>query len=267
MLLAFMEPVTRFPILELPTELVLLILSYAAQPTFFQTERCDAENPYSSALALSRVSRLFRRAVLPKMLHTVSLSPFHSLRNFERALRMQKAYAQQNHHLHFEYAPHVHRIWLGNSLGSEFVIGLDFSLLAEVLLAAESLAINFECLSFLVPRLDLAWDSHMAKNIDHTRSPLPRSTKTLTIWEDEDNFLDRHIIKGSPFIASISHLISLSHPAYTSRHVPGRNDGDLGSGDYKLPKWMAHAPWDCFTSLQTVSVALPLIICQAPLPL
>ncbi|KAG0693014.1 hypothetical protein DFH29DRAFT_438541 [Suillus ampliporus] len=106
-----MEPVTRFPLLQFPTELVLL-LKYAAEPTFSQAKAYDEANPYSSALALRCVSRRFRRIALPKLLHTISLPARHSVSASTDALRMQNAYAEQKHHLHFDYAPHVHRMWM-----------------------------------------------------------------------------------------------------------------------------------------------------------
>ncbi|KAG0704384.1 hypothetical protein DFH29DRAFT_1078355 [Suillus ampliporus] len=251
-----MEPVTRFPILELPTELVLLILRYAAEPAFSQAERYDMENPYSSAVALCRVSRLFRRTVLPEMLRTVLLSAPHRVAAFMHALRMQKAYAQQNHHLHFEYAPHVHRIWIienrlmphlqsrvHNSVTLRAPSEMDFSLLAPVLLAAESLAIDSGSLSLLSGCLAHAW------NIDHARSPPPWNTKSLTLSVHAIPF---HLSRpeGSAFLASISHLIVLAN---SNLHVAG-SDGEM---NYMLPAWMPHARWAPFKNLQTVSVALP----------
>jgi hypothetical protein len=57
-----MRPIARFPFVNLSTELVLLILAFAARPDFAQTD--EEKNPYSSALALCRLSRITRRAVL-----------------------------------------------------------------------------------------------------------------------------------------------------------------------------------------------------------
>ncbi|KAG0701179.1 hypothetical protein DFH29DRAFT_773609, partial [Suillus ampliporus] len=282
-----------FPILELPTELVLLILRYAAEPTFSQANTYDKENPYSSALALCRVSKLFRRAALPQLLHTVLLSARHSVPAFVHALRMQKAYAQQDHHLHFEYAPHVHRIWIVNSrrmpdpsasapahrsiflpapvLGAESGLPrlqfrlhdnvtpantIDFGLLAPVLFAAESLVLNGESLFILARCIRHAWNSQMATNIDHARSLLPWSTKTLTLSSGISWSFFHITREGSAFLASISHVIVLSDPADSHRHITGRYYSKLGPGDYRLPKWLMNAPWASFTNLQTVSLAL-----------
>ncbi|KAG0701189.1 hypothetical protein DFH29DRAFT_831809 [Suillus ampliporus] len=231
------------------------------------------ENPYASALALCRVSKLFRRAALPKILHTISLSAPHSVTAFLHALQMQKAYAQKNHHLHFEYAPHVHRVWIRYGPHSPAPVRhrltrhalsepeMDFGLLAPVLLAAESLALNFESVFLLMGCLHYAWNSDMATTIDHARSPLRWNTKTLTIASDAMHlFLLRIRPEGSAFLASISHVIALSDPTDSNLHISGRHAGELRSGDYKLPRWMTRASWASFTSLQTVSLALPHII-------
>ncbi|KAG2356988.1 hypothetical protein BDR07DRAFT_410761 [Suillus spraguei] len=58
---------------DLPLELALLVLKYAAESTFSQKEKYAEKNPYADAISLCRVSRLVRRTVLPELLHTVSL--------------------------------------------------------------------------------------------------------------------------------------------------------------------------------------------------
>ncbi|KAG0701186.1 hypothetical protein DFH29DRAFT_1069796 [Suillus ampliporus] len=268
-----MEPPAPFPLYKLPTELVLLILGYAAEPTFSQAETYDSQNPYASALVLCRVSRFFRRAALPKLLHTVLLSPPHSLPAFVNALQMQQGYAEKKHHLQFEYAPRVHRMWISEiprtrpSLPTFFYPprppapaqpDIDFSLLAPVLLAAESLEINSARLFILLGCLRHAWNSRVVTNVDDARSPLPWSTKTFTPsyniqWLDLQNSPE-----GSAFLGSITHLICLSDPTNTTMHINARYDG-MGPRDYRLPNWLSRIPWASFTGLKTISVALPRI--------
>src|SRR6267154_4613505 len=89
------EPLTPFIFANLPTEIILIIFAYAARPTFCQNEDYESTNPYSSALALCRVSKLVRRAVLPVLLRTVLLTEDCNVSAFVHALRIQKAYAQQ----------------------------------------------------------------------------------------------------------------------------------------------------------------------------
>ncbi|KAG0701181.1 hypothetical protein DFH29DRAFT_928294 [Suillus ampliporus] len=270
-----MEPPTPFPLYKLPTELVFLILGYAAEPTFSQAETYDSQNPYASALVLCHVSRLFRRAALPKLLHTVLLSAPHSLPAFVNALQMQKGYAEKKHHLHFEYAPRIHRMWIAEiprtiplppTVVSHVIpppapsaLDIDFSLLAPVLLAAESLKIDSKRLFLLVGCLRHAWNSRILTNVDDARSPLPWSTKILTLSSDIQWLDLQNSPQGSAFLASISHILCLCSPSYFILTIFDRS-GSMGPRDYKLPPWMTCIPWASFTGLQTISVALPRII-------
>ncbi|KAG1725067.1 uncharacterized protein EDB91DRAFT_1254926 [Suillus paluster] len=247
---------TGLPCVELPTELVLLILSYAAKPTFSQADNYDAKNPYASAATLCLVSRIVRRTVLPELLHTHSSTLFS----------MQKAYAQQKHHLHFEYAPHIRRIWIGEILHlppqplwplSSMLYpppALDFSLLSPVVLAAESLALDFLSVKYLLAGcLEHAWHSQV---VDHER-PLPWNTKTMTVSGAYPWFSLEITPQGRAFLASISHLVSLSHlQNETHLHLIDRF---TGSRDYRLPMWLRRTRWYSFENLQTVSLALPYI--------
>ncbi|KAG1723020.1 uncharacterized protein EDB91DRAFT_185665 [Suillus paluster] len=255
-----MEPVTRLTSVELPTELVLMILKYAATPTFSQAEKYDAKNPYASALALCRVSRDVRRAVLPELLHTVLLPENRHLTAFLHALRMQKEYAQQGHHLHFEYAPHVHRIWIENiqkqALQAHWPNSV--SLMAPVLLGAESFATDLSSLFLLSGCLEHAWNSR--KNIALECSQLPWRTRTLTFSHVTFLTPQRPLgftPQGRAFLASISHVVSLSHPQAAHMHLLHRNVGLLGPGEHILPPWMMQTSWNSFTALATISLAVP----------
>ncbi|KAG2335970.1 hypothetical protein BDR05DRAFT_180085 [Suillus weaverae] len=75
---------------DLPTELALLIFKYAAQTTFAQHTPYTTRNPYSSALSLSRVSKIVRRTVLSEILHTVLLPEARQRHSF----RTGSAYAE-----------------------------------------------------------------------------------------------------------------------------------------------------------------------------
>ncbi|KAG1830930.1 hypothetical protein DFJ58DRAFT_639360, partial [Suillus subalutaceus] len=94
---------------DLPTELALLILKYAAQPTFAPHAPYTIKNPYSSTLSLSRVSKIVRRTVMPEILHMVLLAEPRQVTAFICALRMQQTYVdQQQHDLSLNYAACVH---------------------------------------------------------------------------------------------------------------------------------------------------------------
>ncbi|OAX39390.1 hypothetical protein K503DRAFT_90975 [Rhizopogon vinicolor AM-OR11-026] len=81
---------------NLPTELYLLIFTYATAKPSFATIGYPSLNPYySSTFALSRVSRTFRRIALPFLLHTIFLFKAKHVLAFVHALHMQRAYAKQ----------------------------------------------------------------------------------------------------------------------------------------------------------------------------
>ncbi|KAG2157811.1 uncharacterized protein EDB93DRAFT_817465 [Suillus bovinus] len=263
---------------DLPTELVLLIFKYVAQATFTQPDTYATKNPYSSALSLSRVSRMVRRTVMPELLHTVLLPGARHVTAFIRALRMQKTYLhQQQDDLILDYASCVHRMWIGEFYGPlrdikpSFINSVtpstakpesesDVSLLAPVILAVPSLAIEFASLDVLLGCLRYACNSNVNSNVNHRNSLFPWSTKSLTLsgsinyqwWP----FMGT--IHGYTFLASIQHFTLLTSSSYEMhRHFMGTcasNISPLDSEPYRVPVWMARAP---FKKLQTFSMLIP----------
>lgn len=263
-----MEPVTQlsFPFSDLPVELALLILKHAAQPSFSQTETYTSKNPYSFALALCFVSKEVRKTALPEILHTVLLPQLHNVTAFVDALRMQQAYAQQDHQFKFNYAKHVRRMWMGQFRGSlpglslngfgQLRPAMDLSPLAPVLLAAPSIAVDFENLGLLSGCLFHAW-KYRADS--HEDSPALYDPKTLMVTGSESTTRQwspyTNTAHGAAFLASISHVISITHTVTdSSRHLCRICHCDNGSKNYKLPDWMAQAP---LSSLQTFSLPIP----------
>lgn len=267
-----MEYVSQFPFVNLSMELALIILAFAAQPAF-QSE--VESNPYSSALALCQVSSITRRAVLPQLLRTVLLSKDNNVTSFVHALRMQKLYRQQGHRLHFEYAAHIHSIWIGEicvpppvaPLQGEFSpntpvrdtaeTDIDFSVLAPVILSASSLAIDFASLFLLCGCLEHAWSTHTSINAHPECCLPPWSVKSLTFSGEFTRWLPlTSTAEGSAFLASISHLMFLSLTRSTPTTVC-RCDPCLDYVrhlDYSLPEWMTSVPWVALKSIQAVSL-------------
>ncbi|KAG1724543.1 hypothetical protein EDB19DRAFT_309766 [Suillus lakei] len=280
-----MKPITQFRFSDLPTELALSILRFAARPTFDQAEKYEAKCPYSSALALCLVSTAFRRAVLPELLHTILLRDSRNVRQFVQALLMQKEYAEEEHakgeyveqkiknRLHFEYAPHVHKIWIGCHVISAHLPTtprayalkpperpLAISLLTPLLLAAPSLALDWTSMDLLVECLEHAWTSYPATHVSDKHSPSPWKTQTLTLSGGVPTSDPRwkrltDTPQGSAFLASISHL---STTTYLCRDFEPLPPSTLPK-DYRLPLWMQSedTPWACFKNLQTVILPYP----------
>lgn len=254
---------------NLPIELVDLIMSYAARPTFAQPDQYKAKNPYSTARKLCLVSQYVRRHVaLPEMLHTVLLDS-RNKKAFVHALRMQKEYTQTDSHLCFEYTSYIHNIWIGEFCPSPeytfahrsdamFVPHSDLGLLAPVLLGAPSLAIDFASMYFLTRCVEHVW-TDMGEDTDQECSPPPWRTKTLTLLGNVTRPCPMTMLaSGSAFLASLAHLIVLPNSlGDVSLHVAGRAIGAVGPRDYILPQWMAHAPWALLKRLETVSLVFP----------
>ncbi|KAG2364083.1 hypothetical protein BDR07DRAFT_1375270 [Suillus spraguei] len=261
---------------DLPAELVLIIFKYAARPTFPHPDTIVTENqnPYSAALSLSQVSKLVRRAVLPELLHTVLLPEARHVAAFIEALRMQKTYVKQNQRdLSFDYASRVHRMWIGECRGrlNAFIDNLtpfaaepdsesDVSLLSPVILAVPSLAMEFFSLDILLGCLEYACSSSDIEDADRNNSPLPWSTKSLTLsgsivagW-----FAFVGTIHGYTFLTTIQHLTLLTSTFWeTFRHFEGFCADDIeprGPKPCKVPLWMTRAP---LKKLQTFSMLIP----------
>ncbi|KAG1732550.1 hypothetical protein EDB19DRAFT_2026951 [Suillus lakei] len=161
---------------------------------------------------------------------------------------------------------------------------LALSLLAQVLLAAPSIALDWTSMSLLSDCLEFAWLSHAEVNINNAHSPRPWVTRTLTLSGDA-TYKPWKLLQnphGFAFLASISHLTSKAAPwgRYTDTphgqevrsywpqsdpHKPWKDPFYLVPSlnfpsDHCLPSWMKNIVWASFKSIQTVSLAYPHII-------
>ncbi|KAG2367150.1 hypothetical protein BDR07DRAFT_1606414 [Suillus spraguei] len=272
-----MNPSFRFS--DLPVELALIIIGYSAQPTLDQAEKYRLKCPYSSALKLCLVSKYVRRAVLPELLHTILLPDQRNVRKFVQALVLQEAYKKAGSDLYFDYAPHVHRMWIGfnggnltpallpqaHSLGvvnpQEYVLQPSdrahaISLLTPILFAASSLAFGWTSVDLLIDCLEQAWKSRPATPVDEEHPRPPWNTRTLTLSYATPT--NRTIVnrltstpQGSAFLASIRHLSGLT----AVRCNPLNN--------YRVPQWMSTTLLASFKSLE--SVTLPYSYTNSPI--
>ncbi|KAG2042167.1 hypothetical protein BDR03DRAFT_1088657 [Suillus americanus] len=210
---------------------------------------------------IPRASRAVRRVALPEMLHTVLLS-FRNLSAFVQALHMQAEYAQIESDLCLKYIPHIRNIWMGQFCASPShspasVPESELGFLVLVLLSAPPLTIDVSSSQLLTRCLRRAWnDMGMGGDIDHKCSPLPWSTKTLTLMEMKTG--SWMWILGAPgktFLASIPHIIVVPE---SDLHVGPRAEGEIGPQDYNLPWRMECIPWASLAKgLETLSLAFP----------
>ncbi|KAG1837412.1 hypothetical protein DFJ58DRAFT_633769, partial [Suillus subalutaceus] len=200
---------------DLPLEIALLVLKYAAVPTFSQKEEYAEKNPYETALSLCLVSRLVRRTILPDFLHTISLRRCDSMRMFAISVLMQKVYAEEESHLFFDYTSAVKRMWISHNDFTEqrfqdSETKLYMNLLVPVLLAVPELAIDWYNLKLVVQLVEDARTSCAGLDADHRHSLFPGKTQSLTIMGHSTDWeIFKHVRKGSIFLASIPHLTYL----------------------------------------------------------
>ncbi|KAG2109369.1 uncharacterized protein F5147DRAFT_156105 [Suillus discolor] len=253
-----MEPPIRSHSGNLPMELLIPILEDAAQLTFFPGEKHVDKNFYSTAVSLCRVSRLFRRIILPKMLHTVFLRG-HGVKKFANALLMQKAYAEKESDLYLDYTSAIKRMWISHHWPSLSVseLKLSLSILHPVILAVPVLAIDSEHLKLLVQIVEDAWTTHEDLNIDHEYHPFPGKTQNLTIMSSNGSWSPfNYDQKPSIFLASIPRLTCLPALEVSSDLFRDISRGLRSTGS-SLQYWMDKIAWAQMTNLQTFSVVYP----------
>ncbi|KAG2112018.1 uncharacterized protein F5147DRAFT_792708 [Suillus discolor] len=279
-----MKPVIRShsPLSDLPIEILLIIFKEAAQPTFSQREKYDNKNPYSTALSLCLVSRLVRRTILPDFLHTILLRRRRSVEKFANALLMQKAYAEKQSDLFFDYTSVVQRMWICDAFDyslnaqaqswdswmdvmveshlKEIELKRNMSVLLPVILAAPALVIDRRHLKLVLELegAENAWSSRTDHNISG-QSTFSGKTKSLTIIRQSINHVlnvFRNISKGSVFLASIQRLTYLTDLAEDSCIFRGISSG-VDSPKNPLSLWMRDLPWAHMKSLETFSVVYP----------
>ncbi|KAG1818144.1 uncharacterized protein BJ212DRAFT_126215 [Suillus subaureus] len=257
-----MEPAISFRFSDLPLEIALLILKYAARPTFSQREKYADKNPYATALSLCLVSRLVRRTILPEFLHTISLHRCDSMRMFATTLLIQEVYAIEKSDLFFDYTSAVQRMWISHNdlveqrcRDSESKLYLN--LLVPVLLAAPALAIDWYNLKLVVQIVEDVRTSCADLDADRRHALFPGKTQSLTIMGHCINWdIFKHVRKGSVFLASIPHLTYLANIG-TEGDIFRDFSMGLVSPEHPLRAWMRDIPWACMKSLETFSVVYP----------
>ncbi|OAX33828.1 hypothetical protein K503DRAFT_869303 [Rhizopogon vinicolor AM-OR11-026] len=252
-----MNLTVQYPFVNLPIELVLLILAFAARPNFVRISggTQNRGDRYSSALKICRVSRDVRRTILPVMLETVILEEDPHMMAFYRALRMQKEYARHEHHLWFDYIPHICKIWVGkickprgetscmwSVCGSNRSSScmwrcmatepdMDFNILAPVLLAAPSLALDGQSLYILDSCLQAALRGTFDTKIWRGRDQPHWRTNLLTLsgYGPDPLRVNTSIDHGSSFFTSLSRVIFVPLMIFNDTlFTPGSN----------IPDWM-----------------------------
>ncbi|KAG1786685.1 uncharacterized protein HD556DRAFT_1505250, partial [Suillus plorans] len=255
---------------NLPIEIALIVLTYAAKPTFSQEEKYDDKNPYSTAVSLCLVSRLVRRTILPELLHTILLRRPYSVNMFANALRMQKAYAEKESDLVFDYISTIKRVWIDDSCNypvdtNDFYIAYrsgnsqfdqNMDVLVPVILATPALAINSYQLLRVMESVQNAWDFYTDRNISR-HSSFPGKPKSLTLTGLDVNCKILHdICGGFIFLTWITRITCLIDLEADSNSFCDTSRG-LRSPEHPLRNWICVTPWAWLKNLETFSIFDP----------
>ncbi|KIK40432.1 hypothetical protein CY34DRAFT_807225 [Suillus luteus UH-Slu-Lm8-n1] len=253
-----------YPFSVLPVEIVLMIVKYAAKPTFSQKEEYNDQNPYAHALSLCLVSRLVRLTVLPEFLHTVLLPTRRNLEAFASALELQKKYTEDKSHLAFDYTRAVQRLWLaGAGTNPTLDDGLKqrITTLLPVILAVPTLAVQPGYLSLIDESVEGLQSLRTDPNVDHGPSPVPGKTlivtvETYLVSHQTFKYIRQKPVKKSGFLASIFHLTYLIELNPDSDRFRDISKG-ITTPDFFLIIWMGDIQWNCMNNIKTFSVVYP----------
>ncbi|KAG1868704.1 hypothetical protein C8R48DRAFT_701121 [Suillus tomentosus] len=182
---------------------------------------------------------------------------------------MQKAFAEEQSDLFFDYTSAVQRMWLceafdyslnaqaqsyswmevmHESYYQDCELKDNMSVLLPVILAAPALVVDRRHLKFI---LELEGPENACS--------FSGKTKSLAIIQQSINHilnLFRRISKESVFFASIQHLTYLIDLADDSDHFRDISSG-VDSPKNKVSMWMRDLPWAYLKSLETFSVVYP----------
>jgi hypothetical protein len=238
---------TGFPFTELSVELAYEIIRFAALPDWYETQ----SPRYATAVALCSVSRSVRRAAMPHLLHTVSLTSASQVLAFVDSVQLQHNHRQSVSPLSLDYSKHVKRFWCRECWEplvdlSPNLPSINYRLLNEIMRNLDSLGLDFNCLHLLYNAL-ASW------GIDprlHWRCR--KITLTGELWRWRPLTMTP---EGSTFLATITHLV-LWIPSETPRWIEmpkGATEDELG---ICIPEWVQHVPFSSFSSLKHIAFPL-----------
>jgi hypothetical protein len=230
-----------FPFTELSVELAYEIIRFAALPDWYETEKPR----YAAAVALSSVSHSVRRAAMPHLLHTVSLTSASQVLAFVDSVQLQHHHRKNMAPLSLDYSKYVKRLWCREcweDLSPNFP-SINYRMLHEIMQNADSLGLDFNCLHLLYNAL-ASWDTDPLLYWKCTKITL-----TGELWRWRPLTMTP---EGSAFLAKITHLV-LWMPSENPPSFAGKGATVC---EARVPEWIQQVPFSSFSSLQRVAFPL-----------
>ncbi|KAK0226264.1 hypothetical protein IW262DRAFT_754809 [Armillaria fumosa] len=230
-----------FPILNLPMELFLMIIAYAASPVFDGKDVTVVRPSYSAAIALARVSYLMYQHTMTYLLHTVVLNSEVDLALFVRTVRYQHQ-RQVPRRLRLDYPSLVRRFWCSESY--EAIIDrndyIDYSSLYQVISRAESIGMPF-------------YGTHLLYNGLASDGANPGKD-----WTCQRVTFEGRFIRWKPITSSYEGATFLKRITHLSMWVPYHNLSSISPQEYPVAGWVKDIPFHMMTNLRQFS--FPLLI-------
>ncbi|KAK0486150.1 hypothetical protein IW261DRAFT_782696 [Armillaria novae-zelandiae] len=228
-----------FPILNLPMELFLMIIAYAASPVFDSEDITVVRPSYSAAIALARVSYLMYQHTMPYLLHTVVLNSEVDLGLFARTIRYQHQ-RQVPRRLRLDYPSLVRRFWCSESY--EAIIDrneyIDYSSLYQVISRAESIGMPF-------------YGTHLLYNGLASDGANPDND-----WKCRRVAFEGRFIRWKPITSSYEGATFLKKITHLSMWVPYHNLASISPQEYPVAAWVKDIPFHIMTNLRHFSFPL-----------
>lgn len=233
-----------FPFNKLSVELAFEIVRFAALPDWYETQSPG----YATAVALCSVSHSVRRAAMPHLLHTVSLTSSSQVLAFVDAVQLQHTHRKTISPLSLDYAKYVKRFWCRECWEplvdqSPDLPMLNYRILHEIIRNVDSLGLDFNCLHLLYNGLASVGISPL----------LDWRCRKVTLSGDLWRWRPLTMTpEGSTFLASITHLV-LWIPSEILV-LPAGGGGAASSAC--IPEWIQHVPFSSFSSLKHIAFPL-----------
>jgi hypothetical protein len=230
-----------FPFCQLPIELTLEILRFAASPA--QQTESDFLSVYATARALALVCYNVRQVVMPHFLHTVVLNSHDSLNKFVRTLDRQKQLANRGSRLFLNYAHLVHRVWTSRCWEPIYQTRVltsvhAYTTLSEILCNAEALGFTFLSYHLLYEVLSAVCDPIDCRRLTFAGNN-PRWNPLIST------------AGGQAFLQRLTHL-TIWLPADDSIGPPCISHLD----GLRVPNWVQRIPFEYMTNLTHFAFSL-----------
>ncbi|KAG7449644.1 uncharacterized protein BT62DRAFT_1001932 [Guyanagaster necrorhizus] len=232
-----------FPLLSLPMELILEIITYAASPVFFNEKDVSIVKPsYSAAIAMACVSYFMYQQTMPHLLHTVILNSEDDLALFARTVRLHH---QGRVFKRLSFAPlPVRRFWCSESY--EALVdrnnNVDYSSLYQVICHAKSIGLP-------VHGMHLLYNGVTSDGANPSQD-----------WRCRRVTFEGQSLRWKPITSSGEGATFLGKITHLSMWVPYHDLSKVPPEEYPFANWVQNIPFHMMPNLRHFS--FPLLVDQ-----